>query len=127
MLKRISSLVLLTAATAVAQTNSTPLKVGDTIPDVSVRNEADQPVALRQLVAVRPTVLIFYRGGWCPYCTRHLKALSGIEADLNKAGAQLVAIAVDLSLPARVESQPCPPVTRRCLELDDRDQFANQP
>jgi peroxiredoxin len=89
MLKTISCLFLLTAATAVTQTNSIPLKVGDTIPDVSVRNEADQPVALRQLVSARPTVLIFYRGGWCPYCTRHLKALAGIEADLKKAGAQL--------------------------------------
>jgi peroxiredoxin len=104
MLIRIYSLLLLTVATAVAQTNSTPLKVGDTIPDVSVRNEADQPVALRQLVATRPTVLIFYRGGWCPYCTRHLKALAGIEADLKKAGAQLVAISMDK--PEKLKATP---------------------
>jgi peroxiredoxin len=79
----------------VAHTNSAPLKEGGTIPDVKLRTETNQEVSLRALVAEKPTVLIFYRGGWCPFCTRHLSELVGIEQDLEKAGAQSLAISMD--------------------------------
>ena len=39
--------------------------------------------------------MIFYRGGWCPFCTRHLSALSEIRPDLEKNNIQLVAISID--------------------------------
>jgi peroxiredoxin len=87
-----------------AQTNATPVKKGDVIPDVAVRNEDNQEVKLRQLVAAKPTVLIFYRGGWCPYCTRHLKDLAGIESELQQAGAQIFAISMDQ--PAKLKETP---------------------
>ena len=45
-----------------------PLKTGDRIPDVTVRNEDNQELKLTRLVSRKPTVLVFYRGGWCPYC-----------------------------------------------------------
>lgn len=95
MLEKILSLFLLTITIASAQTNSTPLKVGDAIPDVTLRTEDDKEVKLRALVAEKPTVLIFYRGGWCPFCTRHLKDLAGIEKDLEQSGSQLLAISMD--------------------------------
>jgi peroxiredoxin len=72
-----------------------PLKQGDSIPDVTVRNDDNQPVQLRKQVAEKPTVLIFYRGGWCPYCNKHLSALVDIEDDLATAGFQLLAIGID--------------------------------
>jgi len=78
-----------------SQSHSAPLKEGDSIPDVKLRTEADQEVSLRELVAEKPTVLIFYRGGWCPFCTRHLSDLVGIETEIKKAGAQLLAISMD--------------------------------
>lgn len=95
MIHRILALTVLTVTFATAQTNSTPLKVGDAIPAVTLRNEADKEVPLRKLVSEKTTVLIFYRGGWCPFCTRHLKDLVGIEKDLEQANAQLVAISMD--------------------------------
>ena len=95
MIKKIIALLLLGTTLAQAQTNSTPLKVGDSIPDVKLRTEENQEVSLSKLVAEKPTVLIFYRGGWCPFCTRHLKDLAGIEEDLKKEGAQLLAISMD--------------------------------
>jgi hypothetical protein len=42
----------------------TPLAVGATLPDVSLRTPADQPVALRDLTGNGPVALVFYRGGW---------------------------------------------------------------
>jgi peroxiredoxin len=89
------STLLLGTALAQAQTNSTPLKVGDPIPDVTLRTEQDTEVSLRKLVSEKPTVLIFYRGGWCPFCNRHLQSLAGIEKDLADAGLQLLAISMD--------------------------------
>lgn len=41
-----------------------PLLVGATIPAVTVHDRAGKPVALRTLVAEKPTIFIFFRGGW---------------------------------------------------------------
>ena len=98
------STLLLGPLLAQAQTNSAPLKVGDAIPDVKLRTEDNQEVSLRKLVAEKPAVLIFYRGGWCPFCNRHLQSLVGIEEDLNKAGAQLLAISMDT--PEKLKATP---------------------
>jgi peroxiredoxin len=104
MITRILFILLLGTVLAQAQTNSTPRKVGDAIPDVKLRTEDEKEVSLRKLVSEKPTVLIFYRGGWCPFCTRHLKDLVGIESDLEKQGAQLVAISMDR--PSKLKATP---------------------
>lgn len=95
MMKSILSLLLLGTLLAPAQTIAAPLKVGDSVPDVTLRTEDDKPVNLRKLISEKPTVLIFYRGGWCPFCNRHLQSLVGIEENLNQAGVQLLAISMD--------------------------------
>ena len=87
-------LALLMALAIPTITLAAPLKKGDMIPDVEVRNEDNQELKLTGLVARKPTVLIFYRGGWCPFCTRHLSALVDIQDDLKAAGLQMVAISI---------------------------------
>ena len=104
MMKTLPSILLLGATLAHAQTNAPPLKVGDSIPDVKLRTEDDKEVSLRKLVSEKPTVLIFYRGGWCPFCNRQLQSLAGIEDDLTKAGVQLLAISMDQ--PAKLKATP---------------------
>lgn len=104
MMKSILSILLLGAALAHAETNATPPKLGDSIPDVKLRTEEDKEVSLRKLVSEKPTVLIFYRGGWCPFCNRQLQSLAGIEDDLNKAGVQLLAISMDQ--PSKLKATP---------------------
>lgn len=95
-----------------------PLKVGDRIPDVTLRNEADQEVKLREVVSSKPSVLIFYRGGWCPFCTRHLQALAGIREEFKAAGAQLLAISMDQ--PSKLKETPGREALGYAL-LSDRD------
>jgi peroxiredoxin len=80
---------------ALASAPTKPLEEGDPIPDVVLRSDTDQELPLRKLVSVKPAVLIFYRGGWCPFCTRHLAELAAIEKDLLAAGVQLLAISMD--------------------------------
>lgn len=86
------SLLLIASVPLMAE----PLKPGDKIPDVAVTTTAGKSLKLRAAVKQKPAVLIFYRGGWCPYCVTHLQALMEIEGDLTQAGYQLLAISPDL-------------------------------
>jgi len=94
-MKTIFCALLVGAALARAETIPSALKVGDSIPDVTLRTVEDKEVRLRKLVADKPAVLVFYRGGWCPFCTLHLQSLAGIQDDLAKEGVQLIAISMD--------------------------------
>ena len=69
--------------------------VGETIPPATVQTVQGQPFDLRQAAARQPTVLIFYRGGWCPYCNRHLSELGDLEPKLKELGYQILAISPD--------------------------------
>lgn len=41
------------------------------------------------------TLIIFYRGGWCPFCNRHLADLQDIVEPLHKKGIKIIAISPD--------------------------------
>jgi peroxiredoxin len=49
------------------------VKVGDTLGSFTLRNAVGKPVRLEDLVATGPAVVVFYRGGWCPYCNLALR------------------------------------------------------
>ena len=73
----------------------TPLLNGLTIPAVYLTDSHGKAVALTELVKQKPSVLVFYRGGWCPYCNAQLAALREIEPRLTQLGYQLIAITPD--------------------------------
>lgn len=73
----------------------TPLEVGQTIPDITLTNGFGHETDLYDVVIEMPTLLIFYRGGWCPYCNTHLSRLSEIEDQLYDMGVQIVGISPD--------------------------------
>lgn len=73
----------------------TPLLNGLAIPQVTLTSADNTAVALTKLVQKQPSVLVFYRGGWCPYCNAQLAALRTIEPDLAKLGYQIIAITPD--------------------------------
>ncbi|MDX1538260.1 peroxiredoxin-like family protein [Arsukibacterium sp.] len=89
--------IKLMAATGIAQTPEqvTPLLNGLTIPDVTLTAADNTTVALKNIVKKQPSVLVFYRGGWCPYCNAQLAALRTIEPELTKLGYQIIAITPD--------------------------------
>ncbi len=72
-----------------------PLLPGRTVPEVSVRAGDGTERSLPQLIAGKPTILIFYRGGWCPYCNHQLAELQEIEPKLLELGYQIIAISPD--------------------------------
>lgn len=72
-----------------------PLLVGETIPDVTLLNVSGQSVNLKSEVAKKPTILVFYRGGWCPFCNKHLAELRTLQPDMDRMGYQMIAISTD--------------------------------
>lgn len=73
-----------------------PLAAGRHIPALVLKTAEGKPFDLSAEVAKAPTVVIFYRGGWCPFCNRQLSGLQGIAKDLHDMGYQLLAISPDL-------------------------------
>jgi peroxiredoxin len=67
--------------------------VGDRLDDFALRDQNGQTRTLAELTARGSAVLVFYRGGWCPFCNVTLR---GYQRDLlphlGKIGAELVAI-----------------------------------
>ncbi len=43
----------------------------------------------------RPTIVIFYRGGWCPYCNMQLSDLRLVEPKLREQGFEIVFLSTD--------------------------------
>lgn len=73
-----------------------PLPVGASMPAGSiVRTAEGKSFDLNAAVARQPTILIFYRGGWCPYCNAHLRDLQKSVGALQALGYQLLAISTD--------------------------------
>ena len=72
-----------------------PLQVGDTLPDVSVKDAAGESVKLSGYHADGPLVIVFYRGSWCPFCTKHFQELIKAQPEITKLGAKIVAISPD--------------------------------
>ncbi|NBB79965.1 MAG: redoxin domain-containing protein [Verrucomicrobia bacterium] len=89
---------LITAAQAAPPNDArevNPIEVGASIPAVSLTRADGSKVTLHDLTDESPAILIFYRGGWCPYCNRHLAALREIESDLRELGYRIHAISPD--------------------------------
>lgn len=72
-----------------------PLLIGEKIPDVTLKDSNGNNVELLKTVSEKPTILIFFRGGWCPYCNLHLSELEKIEKELLDLGYQIIAVNMD--------------------------------
>ena len=73
------------------------LNVGAQVPQFTAKDLHDEHFDLREALKNGPIVVVFYRGQWCPFCNKHLKAL---EKELNKvqnSGAQVIAISPEKS------------------------------
>lgn len=82
-------------------TEIAPLLIGEKIPNVTLKSVENTDVNLTELISKKRTVLVFYRGGWCPYCNAHLAALAEAEKELLALGYQIIAISPDA--PASLE------------------------
>ncbi|MCW9028339.1 MAG: AhpC/TSA family protein [Kangiella sp.] len=73
----------------------TPLLIGQQAPDIHLWDTEGKPFRLLDKVKQKPTILLFYRGGWCPFCNAQLSQIQEIESELVEMGYQLLAISPD--------------------------------
>ncbi len=71
-------------------------KMGDQAPGFTLTNQTGEDVSLEGLLEQGPVVLLWYRGGWCPYCNITLAAFQERLDDIRAAGATLVALTPEL-------------------------------
>lgn len=71
------------------------LPAGVPAPDAALRDIDDHATRLSTLLAGKPSVLVFYRGGWCPYCNLQLSELRKVKPMLAELGFQLIAVSPD--------------------------------
>ncbi|WP_316636421.1 peroxiredoxin-like family protein [uncultured Flavobacterium sp.] len=76
-------------------TDIAPLLIGEKIPDITLKTSDNTDVQLSDLLKKKKTVLVFYRGGWCPYCNMHLQALAEAEKQILDLGYQIIAVSPD--------------------------------
>ena len=72
-----------------------PLLLGAALPSVNLKTIDDRSVALADVVGGKPALLVFYRGGWCPFCNLQLQGLRLIQDQLAGLGYQTIAISPD--------------------------------
>ena len=104
---KITSLLALSAALALAPLAPTwaapaasseavvPVLVGTQLPALTLRGADGKPFDLNAALAKAPTILVFYRGGWCPYCNAQLAGLAKSQEQLRAMGYQIIGISPD--------------------------------
>ncbi|MCA9061742.1 MAG: AhpC/TSA family protein [Planctomycetaceae bacterium] len=95
---------------AAAPEKTSPLKVGQQVPELTLTSTSSEGVSLSSLHKDKPVVLVFFRGGWCPICSRHTAELIKAYPEIQKLGAELVAISPDSaeSSKANIEKNSIP-------------------
>lgn len=72
-----------------------PLLIGETIPNVELKAADGSANDVFNIIKNKPTVLLFYRGGWCPFCNLHLSEIQGIQNEIVNLGYQIIAVSPD--------------------------------
>ena len=83
---------------AVAESNilKSAKNIGDKAPNFTLENALGKEVSLEEYLQKGPVVLVWYRGGWCPYCNINLHYLQEELANIKAEGANLVALTPEL-------------------------------
>jgi peroxiredoxin len=69
------------------------VEVGATLADVELLDPNGSATSLYEALGGRVSVLVFYRGAWCPYCNLALNAYQAeLVPELVRRGVRLVAI-----------------------------------
>ena len=74
---------------------TTPLKTGDRAPAFTVRTVDNEAYEFNPDAMTNPTILISFRGGWCPYCNLHLAELRTVIPELKQIGYDVLFLSGD--------------------------------
>src|SRR3954452_4438327 len=74
-------------------TTSNLLTPGDAFPALKLNQPGGSTLSLP--LPDEHTVVLFYRGSWCPYCNAQLRAFQRASEKLAEVGARVVALSID--------------------------------
>ena len=83
------------AEIAASAEETKPLSAGVAAPSFTARNADGSDFVFDPGALDRPAMLIFYRGGWCPYCNRHLAELRHVVPELGERGMDVYFLSAD--------------------------------
>ena len=83
------------AEIAASAEETQPFPAGVAAPSFTARNADGSNFVFDPGALERPVMLIFYRGGWCPYCNRHLAELRHVVPELEKRGMDVYFLSAD--------------------------------
>jgi peroxiredoxin len=89
-------ILLATWVSAEAQVGPRGLKTNTAAPDFIAKDQNGGVFHLASSLTKGPVLLVFYRGQWCPFCNKELKALEDSLALLVRKGVTLVAVTPEL-------------------------------
>lgn len=72
-----------------------PLLISEKVPSVEITSVNGKSESLTDIVQRKLSVVIFYRGGWCPYCNAHLAEVGQAETEIKGLGYQIIAVGPD--------------------------------
>src|SRR5690606_61137 len=75
-----------------AQEKPEGLFINSKAPDYKATDQNGNSIRLKDMVKNGNVVLFFYRGNWCPYCSRQLKQLQDSLEMFTEKGVQVIAI-----------------------------------
>jgi peroxiredoxin len=87
-------MVLFTQCVKAQQPSGLP--VGAQAPDFSLTDQNGKSFQIKEENKNKTVVLIFYRGQWCPHCSKQLKGLNDSMQILTGKGATIVAVTPEL-------------------------------
>ena len=67
------------------------LRPGNPLPEFTAVDENGDPLSSKDLRG-RPSVLLFVRGNWCPFCSKQVKNLTRFYKEINESGAHLILV-----------------------------------
>lgn len=71
------------------------LKTGMKAPDFTLKAPDGQVIKLSEELKKQPVVLMFYRGQWCPVCTRYLAGFQETAPQIAAKGARVIAVTLE--------------------------------
>ena len=103
MVRFLCTLFLLLGSTTVFSANEfaaspeqvRPVLLASQMPDVAMTTLAGKPTTLKAIAAGKPVILVFYRGGWCPFCNLQLSDLRLIQKQTDALGYQMIGVSPD--------------------------------
>jgi len=80
---------------AAEPTATKPLETGQRVPEVTLKGLDGKNVSLASLHQDKPLVIVFFRGGWCPICTKHTQQLIKVYPELKEKGFEMIGVSPD--------------------------------